>query len=67
MFQITWLDPRQTVAVESGLGLDAIGSIRGVDLPRDGSESDADYRGRLMVRLCCPLGSDLDPPVKYPI
>jgi peptidoglycan/LPS O-acetylase OafA/YrhL len=25
MFQITWLDPHQTVAVESGLGLDAIG------------------------------------------
>lgn len=65
MLPLTWIDPRQTVLVESGFGLDAIGAIGGIDLPRDGMEADADYRGRLMVRLSNPSRSELEPPINH--
>jgi hypothetical protein len=51
MLSLTLIDPRQTVLIESGHGLDSIGAMRGIDLPRDGIETDADYRARLMMRL----------------
>lgn len=63
MLPMTLIDPRQTVLVESGYGLDAIGAMRGVDLPRAGAEPDADYRARLMVRLWEPLVAALTPAV----
>jgi hypothetical protein len=63
MLSMTLIDPRQAVMIESGLGLDAIGAMKGVDLPRDGVEPDVDYRSRLMVRLWNPLAVDLTPAV----
>lgn len=60
MQSMSLIDPRQTVLVESGYGLDAIGAMRGVDLPRVGAEPDADYRARLMVRLWEPLVAELN-------
>lgn len=60
MLKMSLIDPRQTVHIESGSGLDAIGAMNGVDLPRDGVEMDADYRVRLTARLWEPLMSDLN-------
>jgi hypothetical protein len=51
MLSMTLINPRYTVHLESGLGLDAIGNMKGVDLPRDGMETDDSYRRRLMVRV----------------
>jgi hypothetical protein len=51
------IDPRQTVMLESGYGLDAIGALRGVDLPREAGETDHAYRSRLSVRLWGWAGS----------
>lgn len=61
----SFIDPRQTVLVESGFGLNAIGAMGGVDLPRHAAETDTDYRGRLMVRLSNPLGSELETPINH--
>jgi hypothetical protein len=63
MLKMSLIDPRQTVLVEAGYGLDAIGAMRGVDLPRADVETDADYRARLMVRLWEPLVESLTPAV----
>lgn len=63
MLKMTLLDPRQTVVLESGYGLDRIGAMRGIDLPRDGAEPDIDYRARLMVRLWEPMVAALTPAV----
>ncbi len=61
MMSLTLIDPRQTVMIESGCGLDVIGAMKGIDLPRDAVETDADYRARLTVRLWNPLAVDLTP------
>lgn len=45
------IDPRQSVMLESGYGLDAIGAMKGVDLPRNGVETDAAYRDRLIAKM----------------
>lgn len=58
---MTLIDPRQTVALESGYGLDVIGAMKGVDLPRNGTETDFDYRTRLMTRLWAPFEIELGP------
>jgi hypothetical protein len=63
MLKMSWIDPRQTIHLESGYGLDAIGAMKGVDLPRDGAEPDIDYRARLMVRLWEPMVAALTPAV----
>lgn len=60
MLRMTLIDPRQTVMLESGYGLDAIGAMRGVDLPRWVTETDHAYRERLMVRLWEPLVAELN-------
>lgn len=44
-------DPRKTVFLESGHGLDAIGARPEIDLPRNGIETDHDYRNRLIERM----------------
>jgi len=51
MLNLSWIDPRQTVHLESGYGLDAIGAMKGIDLPRNNTEPDALYRNRLTIRL----------------
>jgi hypothetical protein len=63
MLSITLIDPRQTVLIESGYGLDAIGAMKGVDLPRWVTETDHVYRKRLMDRLWEPLVTELTPAV----
>ncbi|MFL9943759.1 hypothetical protein [Paraburkholderia graminis] len=63
MLPMTLIDPRQTVLIESGTGLDVIGAMSCVNLPRAGLEADADYRARLMMRLWAPLVAELIPAV----
>lgn len=48
---VRFIDPHQAVLTESGYGLDAIGSLRDVDLKRKGIETDAVYRARLIAKL----------------
>lgn len=47
----TFIDPRQTVLVESGFGMDAIGARAEMNLPRRGVEPDMDYRLRLLAKM----------------
>ncbi len=63
MVSLTLIDPRQTVVLESGYGLDRIGAMRGIDLPRASAETDLDYRARLMARLWEPLIDSIAPAV----
>lgn len=51
MLSLTLIDPRQTIWLESGHALDAIGAMNHVDLPRRPGEPDHTYRQRLSVRL----------------
>jgi hypothetical protein len=51
---VRFIDPREAVLTAGGVALDAIGSMRDVNLPRNGIETDADYRARLMRRLGAP-------------
>jgi hypothetical protein len=51
MFPMTLIDPRQTIWLESGYALDAIGAMSDVDLPRKAHEPDHPYRQRLSIRL----------------
>lgn len=44
-------NPRKTVFLESGHGLDAIGARPELDRPRNGIETDHDYRNRLIERM----------------
>jgi hypothetical protein len=44
------VDPYEAMLVGSGYALDAVGSIRGIDLPRDGVEPDDVYRSRLISK-----------------
>lgn len=50
-WQEAMTDPRKTVLIETGHGLDAIGARPEVDLPRNGIETDHDYRNRLIERM----------------
>lgn len=59
--QLSWLDPRQTVLIESGYGLDIIGAMPSVDLTRDKGELDSDYRSRLSVKLWASRGPMVKP------
>lgn len=45
------IDAREAVLVASGVDLDAIGSRPEIDLPRNGIETDHDYRNRLIERM----------------
>lgn len=45
-----FVDPYEALLVGSGYALDAIGSIKGIDLPRDGAEPDDVYRTRLISK-----------------
>ena len=45
------IDPHNDVLIESGYGLDAIGSLDEVNLPRDGFEPDDIYRSKLMGKI----------------
>jgi hypothetical protein len=60
---LRFIDPREAVLYEAGVGLDAIGSMRYVKLPRrDRAEADHDYRQRLIARLFGEnFGEDLTP------
>lgn len=49
--EVRFIDPREAVLTESGHGLDAIGAMQYVNLRRAESETDADYRARLMEKL----------------
>lgn len=51
MLPMTLIDPRQTVWLESGHALDAIGAMNNVNLPRETGEPDHPYRQRLSLRL----------------
>ncbi|GAQ30278.1 hypothetical protein SAMD00023378_3961 [Ralstonia sp. NT80] len=48
---VRFTDPRKAVLTESGYGLDAIGALDGVRLPRMSMELDAEYRQRLSAKL----------------
>lgn len=48
---VRFIDPREAVLIETGYGLDAIGALTYVEMPRNGVEPDADYRTRLIARL----------------
>ncbi|MFM0141705.1 hypothetical protein [Paraburkholderia sp. RL18-085-BIA-A] len=65
MLKMSLIDPRQTVYLESGYGLDAIGAMNDVNLPREAGETDHAYRGRLTVRLWewrGPMGTETTAP-----
>ena len=49
--EMRFIDPREAMLIETGCGLDAIGSLPDVNLPREGAEPDHDYRQRLIARL----------------
>lgn len=59
MLNMTRVDPRQTVWLESGYALDWIGALDMIKLPREPGEPDHPYRQRLAVRLTNPLAVDL--------
>lgn len=61
MMKLSWMDPRQTVLIELGYGLDIIGAMPSVDLPRNEAEPDSDYRGRLSVKLWASRGPMIKP------
>lgn len=66
MLPMTLIDPRQTVWLESGRALDAIGAMSDVNLPREHGEPDHPYRQRLAVRLWewrGPTGTETAAPV----
>lgn len=48
---VRFIDPREAVMTEIGYGLDAIGMLNDVKLPREHGESDATYRERLIAKL----------------
>lgn len=43
-------DPYEAMLTGSGYALDAVGSIQGIDLPRNGAEPDDVYRTRLISK-----------------
>jgi hypothetical protein len=47
---VNLVDPYEALLIGSGYALDAVGSIRGIDLPRNGVEPDDVYRGRLISK-----------------
>lgn len=55
---VRFIDPREAVLTETGLGLDAIGSLQGVKLTRKHIEADHSYRLRLIARLRGEIGVD---------
>jgi len=57
--EVRFIDPHEAVLTETGYGLDVIGSMTYVKLPRNGAEPDHDYRLRLIARL---RGEDPTPP-----
>jgi hypothetical protein len=44
------VDPYEALLIGSGYALDAVGSIKGIDLPRNGVEPDDIYRSRLISK-----------------
>lgn len=48
---VRFIDPGEAVLTETGYGLDAIGALKYVDLPRQGAEPDDIYRTRLISRM----------------
>lgn len=52
------VDPHDAVLIESGIGLDAIGSLEDVKLTRKHVETDHSYRLRLIARLNGEIGED---------
>lgn len=45
-----FIDPYEALLIGSGYALDAVGSIKGMDLPRCGVEPDDIYRMRLISK-----------------
>jgi hypothetical protein len=65
MLNMTLIDPRQAVQIESGYALDAIGALGDVNLPRKSGEPDHPYRQRLSLRLWeryGPMGTETTAP-----
>lgn len=48
---VRFIDPREVIWTAIGLELDAIGSMRYIDLPRADTDTDDDYRKRLIARM----------------
>jgi hypothetical protein len=48
---VRFIDPREVIWTAIGLELDAIGSMRYIDLPQADTEKDDDYRKRLIARM----------------
>lgn len=48
---VRFIDPGEAVLTETGYGLDAIGALKYVNLPREGVEPDDIYRTRLISRM----------------
>jgi hypothetical protein len=44
------VDPYEALLIGSGYALDAVGAIKGIDLPRDDFEPDDIYRTRLISK-----------------
>lgn len=45
------IDPHKDALIESGYGLDAIGALEEINLPRNGTETDMGYRLRLLAKM----------------
>jgi hypothetical protein len=45
------IDPHKDVLIETGYGLDAIGALEDIKLPRNSGEPDDPYRARLIEQL----------------
>lgn len=60
--ELQFSGPRYSAMIEQGAGLDAIGALIKVELPRQAAETDQAYRERLIVKLdwLCGVGRRIE-------